>query len=311
MKIIGISGGTKNGNNDSMCKEALMGAKEIGAEIEFIRLMDLDIKHCTGCTACVGALFSGKGNMCVLKDDFDWLLDKMLDADGIVFALPIFEKGVPGIFQTITDRFGPRMDRGNNVIATKNAQKNGGKVPDPRVLKDKVISYMGIGGSDWTTKFQCGAAMQALTPGWKVINNEVFPWSSGIILDDERIAVAHKIGATIANAAKDIEKASYKGEEGVCPHCHCRNFYLDRESTHAICELCGIEGNIKIIDGKVKFEFPEEQLVHAHDTLSGKFIHVEDIGKTISTLMSIKKTDKYKERLENYKNFITATKPEK
>ena len=30
MKILGISGGTKNGNNDAMCKEALMGAKEAG-----------------------------------------------------------------------------------------------------------------------------------------------------------------------------------------------------------------------------------------------------------------------------------------
>ena len=311
MKILGISGGTKNGNNDAMCKEALMGAKDMGAEVEFIHLMDLHINHCTGCLACVGALFSGKGNMCVLKDDFDWLLDKMLNADGIVVALPIFEKGVPGIFQTITDRFGPRMDRGNNVIATKNAQEHGGKVPDPRILKDKVISYMGIGGSDWTTKFQCGAAMQALTPGWKVINNEVFKWSSDIIVDDERVSVVHQIGASIANAAKDIEKASYLGEEGVCPHCHSRNFYLDSKSTHAICELCGIEGHIKIVDGKVKFEFPEEQLGHAHDTLPGKFIHVEDIGKTITTLMAMKKTDKYKERLENYKNFITATTPKK
>ena len=90
MKILGISGGRKDGNNDAMCKEALMAAKEMGAEVEFIRLIDLDIKHCTGCTACVSSLMSGKGNMCVLKDDFDWLLDKMLDADGIIFANPIF-----------------------------------------------------------------------------------------------------------------------------------------------------------------------------------------------------------------------------
>lgn len=233
---------------------------------------------------------SGKGNMCVLKDDFDWLLDKMLDADGIIVALPIFEKGIPGIFQTITDRFGPRMDRGNNVIATKNSQENVGKIPDPRILKDKVISYIGIGGSDWITKFKCGSAMQALTPMWKVINNEVFPWSSAIIVDDERVAKAHKIGANIANAAKNIENASYQGEEGVCPHCHCRNFYLDRESTHAICELCGIEGDIKIVDDKVKFEFPEEQLGHVYDTLPGKLIHVEDIGKTVTTIMGMKKT---------------------
>jgi len=41
MKILGVSSGGKNGNNDSMCKEALMGAQEAGAEIEFIRLLEL------------------------------------------------------------------------------------------------------------------------------------------------------------------------------------------------------------------------------------------------------------------------------
>lgn len=58
MKILGISGGTRNGANDCMCKEALLAAKAEGAEIEFIRLTDLNIQHCTGCKACVMALFS-------------------------------------------------------------------------------------------------------------------------------------------------------------------------------------------------------------------------------------------------------------
>lgn len=31
MKILGISAGTKNGNNAAMCKEALMEAKKLGA----------------------------------------------------------------------------------------------------------------------------------------------------------------------------------------------------------------------------------------------------------------------------------------
>ncbi len=38
MKILAISCGTINGNNDAMVKEALMGAQEQGAEIEFINL---------------------------------------------------------------------------------------------------------------------------------------------------------------------------------------------------------------------------------------------------------------------------------
>lgn len=311
MKILGISGGRKDSNNDSMCKEALKGAKEAGAEIEFIHLMDLEIKYCTGCTACVQSLMTGKGNRCVLDDDFDWLLEKMLNADGIVFSSPIFEKGVPGIFQTITDRFGPRMDKGNNVVATKLAKENNTKAPDPRILEDKVISYMGIGGSDWVIRFECDAGMHALTPGWKVIDNEVFPWSTDIVVDDEKVARAYQIGVNIAKAAKDIENASYQGEEGVCPHCHSNNFYLDKDSNKAICCLCGIEGEIKIVDGKVEFDFPEEQLEHAHDTLPGKLKHVEDIGKTVEKAKELQHSDEYKKRIKNYKEFITASKPGK
>lgn len=41
MKILGVSLGTKNGNNDTMCRVALEAAKEMGAEIEFIHLMDM------------------------------------------------------------------------------------------------------------------------------------------------------------------------------------------------------------------------------------------------------------------------------
>ena len=87
MKILGISLGRKNGTNDSMCKEALMAAKEMGADVEFILMFDLDIKHCTGCTACTAAVFSGRGNKCVIKDDFEWLVDKMYMIYATVMSL--------------------------------------------------------------------------------------------------------------------------------------------------------------------------------------------------------------------------------
>lgn len=311
MKILGISFGTQNGNNDAMCKEALKGAKEIGAEVEFINMMGLQIKPCTGCIACVKSLMSGKGNRCALKDDFDWLLDKMLDADGIIIADPIFEKGGTGLFHTITDRFGPRMDRGNNMIAIENAQKTGGIEPDPRILKDKFISYIAIGGSDWGTRVQCDHAMLALTPMWTVIDNEWFPWAKGIIMDDEKVERANEIGKTLARAALDKEGAKYKGEKGVCPHCHSRNFFLDMQSTHAVCCLCGIEGDIEIVDGKIKFRFPEEQIEHAHDTLSGKMIHGNDIKVNEGKLMDIKRSEEYKLRVKAYKEFIQTSVPER
>jgi multimeric flavodoxin WrbA len=311
MKILGISSGSKNGSNDAMCKEALMGAQETGAEIEFVRLLDLDLKHCTGCLACVMSLMTGKGSKCALKDDFDWLLDKMLDADGIMFASPVFVKGAPGIFQAIRDRFGPRLDRGTNIISTEIAEKSNGKIPDPRILKDKVVSYIGIGGSEWTSRIQCDHSLLALSPMWKIIDNDVFSWSKGIIMEDDKVARAHEIGVNLAKAAMDIESAKYLGNAGICPHCHSRNFYIGDNAAEVICNSCGITGELKISDGKVSFEFPESQLEYAHDTIPGKLNHMNDVKQLEGKFMEMRKTDGFKARLENYKSFITASTPER
>ena len=77
MKILGISFGTRNGNNDTMCRVALEAAKAEGAEIEFIHLFDWDIKYCTGCVACSRGLVMGKGMICTQKDDYKALYEKV------------------------------------------------------------------------------------------------------------------------------------------------------------------------------------------------------------------------------------------
>ena len=322
MKILGLSGGTPNGANDALCKEALMAAQEQGAEIEFINLNTLDLKPCTGCKACVMGLFSGKGNACVLKDDMQWLTDKMCEADGIIFAVPIFCKTAPGLFHNIMDRFGPRMDKGNLLIAQKIAEEHGGKPVNPMYLKEKVVSYMGIGGSDWATRIQCDFATQALTPKWTLIDNHLFPWSLSIIMNDEAIAYAHKMGTDLTNAAKKIVDGSfvpghgiinedYKGPAGVCPHCHSQNFYLQEDGV-AVCCLCGTEGVLKNVDGKYVFEFDAEKWIpHAHDSIPGKFIHGGDIQRNEGESRAIMATEEAKARKQKYREFIQSTKPER
>lgn len=319
MKVLGLSCGSPNGSNDAMCKEALMAAQEAGAEIEFVNLHQIDIKHCTGCKACVMSLFSGRGNGCVIKDDFQWLVDKMYDADGIIWAVPIFEKCAPGIFHTVMDRFGPRLDRGNVMIAAKIAE-DGGKPIDPKYMKEKVVSYMGIGGSDWTTRIQCDFNTQALTPKWTVIDNETFQWSLDIIMNDEALARAHQIGANLAEAAKKIADGTfqpaagifnedYKGAAGVCPHCHGNNFFLQEDGV-AICCLCGTEGVMKYEDGKYVFEYDREKWEpHAHDSISGKFIHGNDIQRNEGKARAAMSTPEAKARKEKYRNFIRSSKP--
>ena len=190
------------------------------------------------------------------------------------------------------------------------AEGHGGTMPDQRMLKDKVVSYIGIGGSDWSTRIDCDFRNMALTPAWKIIDTVVFPWSKCIVMEDDKVKKSHAIGVELANAAKDYEKAEYVGDPGVCPHCHNRNFYLNDDATKAICCACGLVGEIKVDDGKISFEFPPESEGLAHDTLSGKFKHVDEIKENEGKLMDSKKTDEFKQKKQAYIDFISPMKPE-
>jgi len=343
-KVLGISFGTKNGNNDSICKEALKGAQEAGCEVEFIQAQSLDIKHCTGCIACVKSLMSGRGNMCIHKDDFDWLCWKMFTSDGIIMCDPIFETGASGLFHTIMDRFGPRMDTGNNYISAQIAKDiiaNGGKaqVPPECVFHTGIpVAYIGIGGSDWGTHIQSDHQIQSMTPAWKVIHNEWIGWSKTALMKDDVVARAHQIGVDLGEAALDPEHAEYKGEKGVCPHCNCNDFYLYPGENRAVCAVCGLQGKISLDEnGNVQVTYAEHDLCdedgnvildkdgapafpgiyddrgreRAHDTMAGKQIHGEDIGRNEGMLAELQKTPGYKERVKGYKEFLSPTMPPK
>ena len=85
MKILGIaSSPRKGGNSQTLVKHILSGAREAGSKTELVRLCDLDIQPCTGCTSCKG------GEGCVIADDMDGLCKKMADADAVVFGSPVY-----------------------------------------------------------------------------------------------------------------------------------------------------------------------------------------------------------------------------
>lgn len=307
MKIVGVSFGTHNGNNDTMCRAALMAAAEQGAEVEFIHLLDWDIQDCTGCVACSRGLVMGKGNICTRRDDFDAFRSILLDADGVLFVSPIFESGASGLLHTVCDRFGPRMDRGMNIIGDQISKARGGPGVDPRLLRDKVISFIGIGGSDWACRIQTDHAMVAMSPGWKVIDNDFFSWSKDIIMHDDKIERVKQIGRNLAAAAADIAAAKYMGEPGVCPHCQCSNFWLVPGTTTAVCELCGLEGRLEVEDGAWKFIFDPADEHKAHDTVSGKFLHADDIKENEGRLMDLGKDPEFQARKKFYTAFIAPT----
>lgn len=311
MKILGVSLGTKNGNNDTMCRVALEAAKEKGAEIEFIHLFDWDIQYCSGCVACSRGLVMGKGMICSRQDDFKAFYEKVVEADGVLFVDPIFESGATGLYHSITDRMGPGHDTGMMKMLDGKLKEAGKEGLNPRYFRQKALSFVGIGGSDWAVRCETDHAMFALSPGWKVVNNEFFSWCKDVIMQDDKVERMKEIGRNLADAAQQIidedmqiegsEKTSlWKGKEGACPHCQGNNFYIYPGTTHCVCELCGLEGTLEIVDGAFKFKYDPATEHHAHDILSGKFLHGQDIFENEGRLMNLYKDPEFKKRKEHY-----------
>ena len=91
----------KGGNSEIMADEFGTGALEKGHSVEKICLYDKTIGFCKGCLACQTT------NQCVLNDDANMIVEKMLQAEVIVFATPIYFYEMCGQMKTMLDRTNP------------------------------------------------------------------------------------------------------------------------------------------------------------------------------------------------------------
>ena len=145
----------------------------------------------------------------------------------------------------------------------------------------------------------------------KVIDNVTFSWAKSIIMDDQRVATVHQIGVKTATAALHPDQAKFLGDPGICPNCHSRDMHIYESSQRVECVVCGIMGELVIQDNKIKFEFDPEQYQKAHNTIPGKFKHVEDIGKLERRFAAERETAEYRARIAKYRSFIQPSTPPK
>jgi len=86
------------GNTDLLLDEALKGAQSQGAEIEKIVVDKLKIAPCKEYYGCL------RDGDCVIRDDMDGIYPKLLEADRIVVASPIFFYGITAQVKALIDR---------------------------------------------------------------------------------------------------------------------------------------------------------------------------------------------------------------
>ncbi len=99
MRVLGIMGSPRiKGNTDLLLDEALKGGQSQGAEVEKIIVDKLKIAPCREYYGCL------RDGNCVIRDDMDDIYPKLLAADTIIVASPIFFYGLTSQLKALIDR---------------------------------------------------------------------------------------------------------------------------------------------------------------------------------------------------------------
>lgn len=75
------------------------GAEAAGAQVDVMRVADLDIEPCTNCDGCRDT------GECVISDDMEGIYKKLAVADGLILASPIYFGSVSAYTKAVIERF--------------------------------------------------------------------------------------------------------------------------------------------------------------------------------------------------------------
>ena len=99
-RIIAVYGSPRRkGNTATLLQKAVRGANDAGARVEEIVLRDLKMSPCLEIYGCLQA------GECAIKDDFQMVRDKILNAQGLILASPVFFYTVSSHTKILMDRF--------------------------------------------------------------------------------------------------------------------------------------------------------------------------------------------------------------
>ena len=99
LSVLGLAGSPRrHGNTESLLDQVLAGAASQGAETDKIVIRRLEIAPCIACDKCF------ETGRCVVQDDYQLVYPKLIVAERIVLASPIFFLGVSAQAKALIDR---------------------------------------------------------------------------------------------------------------------------------------------------------------------------------------------------------------
>ncbi|HAA83757.1 MULTISPECIES: flavodoxin family protein [Thermodesulfobacterium] len=180
MKVLGVLGSPhKNGGSAQLLLAALKGAEREGAKTELVSVYDGEIKPCIGC------IHDEEPNCkfpCIFEDYGKIILEKIYEADGIIFSTPIYWFAPSGQLKNLIDR----------MTCLENMVSYG----EPSYLEGKVVGAIAVGadeGGAWTGGYiiTTMTSMGAIIPPWGIAYSHK---ADRAIYDDKALMDAINIG---------------------------------------------------------------------------------------------------------------------
>ena len=104
MRVVSIVGSyRKGGIVDSAVDEILEAAREEGAEVRKVYLIDTRIEFCTNCRLCTQRAGAARG-VCPIDDEMRRILDEIEEADAVVLASPMNFWSVTAVMKRFVER---------------------------------------------------------------------------------------------------------------------------------------------------------------------------------------------------------------
>jgi len=300
-KIIGLSCGRKDGNNEILLKEALMAAEEMGVESEIIRAMDLRVKPCRGCEACTMSMGQGKEPECAIKDDdVPWILDRVCVEDcALIVSLPTYHLRANGYFEIINERMLPVLMKHPEIIK--------------KTRVGAIISAAG-GRPEWTPLALISANI-FMQHTRKLVDQVQIncPTSrpGSVLTSTASMERARLLGQRIARAlSMPIEEVTYMGEEKdvSCPVCHCDVVKVPDKLPYVYCPVCWVKGELYMDGGVMKVKWDEENVKNPRFSVHELDEHFEYI-KNSQIKFFMQDAEKVKNMMPKYISYGKTIKP--
>ena len=230
--IVGLAFSPRKLGNSEIAIKELVNRFPEKVNFELINISNYNIKYCKACYKCL------YGEKCPLDDDFMDVFMKLVEADGLIIAVPTYFLGPNSLFKLFIDRFLISYNYFN-------------KISDKPVI---LLTIAGVeNGGDGYTDLALKSTARVLD--LKVVGSAVLYGAlpGEVVLNEKNLNILKEL------ANKFFQEVSHELKEFNCNICGS-NYFEFLDNNFVKCLVCKNKGKLIFEDGKINVYIEEGDL---------------------------------------------------